>query len=338
MTPRQRLAALLLGMVAALAVAACGGGSNTASTGDDAVSLVRDAFTNAHGIEKGRLAVALNVDAAPETVAVRFGGPFESQGEGRLPKFKLDLAVDEAGGDSARAGATSTGDRGFIRVDGEDYELSRRLFDQFKAGYEQAQLQGKGKGKGGMGALGLDPTAWLKDARKAGEAQVAGVTTQHVTGGVDVARLLDDLDGALGAANALGGQGVPGLPRPLGDEDKREIIRSVKSAKADVFSGKDDRILRRLAVTLGLEGTRDGKPVTGSLAFTLNLSELGESQDIAAPAQAKPLTGLDALAGLLGGGGGAGAGRERLERFSDCIVRAGADEAAARRCAEQLTP
>jgi hypothetical protein len=337
MTPHPRLAALLLGMVVAVTVTACGGGANTASTGDDAASLVRDAFTNAHGVEKGKVDVALKVDATDDRLDVRFGGPFESQGEGRLPKFKLDLAVDGSGGRAVRAGATSTGDRGFVRFRGEDYELSDRLFDQFKAGFEQAQLQGKGKGSS-MAALGLDPTAWLKDPRKVGEAEVDGETTIHVTGGVDVARMLDDVDGALAAASALGGQGAPGLPRALSDEHKREIVAAVKDAKADVFTGKDDRILRRLAVAAGLEGTRDGKPVAGNLAFTLNLSGVGEAQDITAPAGAKPLTGLGALAGLLGADPVHGAGRERLDRFSDCIVQAGSDEAAARRCAELLAP
>ena len=78
--------------------------------------------------------------AATGPVSVKLAGPFETRGAGRLPKFKLDASLSGAG-QNLQAGATSTGDKGFLSFRGQDYAVSDQIFREFKASYEEAQKQ-----------------------------------------------------------------------------------------------------------------------------------------------------------------------------------------------------
>jgi hypothetical protein len=109
-----------------------------------------------------------------------------------------------------------------------------------------------------------------------------------------------------------------------------------------VFTGKDDRLLRRLVVAADVADAKSAATVSLDLTYT----GVNEDKEISAPEGARPfselLAQLSALKGLglgLGGGAGAGGGSAKdLQRYSRCVRRAGASAAAARRCAERLAP
>ena len=61
-------------------------------------------------------------------MSLRLTGPFETQGKGKLPKFKLSTPRLEGDGQNIKAGLTSTGDKGFVTFQGTDYVVSDNVF------------------------------------------------------------------------------------------------------------------------------------------------------------------------------------------------------------------
>jgi hypothetical protein len=345
--------AVLLSLLLALvfAVAACGGGSDDeASSSTDVNELLTQTFTGSKDVKSGNLDLALKVEAQggesqiQGPVSISLSGPFQAQDEGKLPKFKLEAAFEGAG-QSIKAGATSTGDKGYLSFQGTDYVVEDRVFDQFKAGFEQAQKQGSDQ-KQSFASLGMDPRNWLTDPQNAGDSKVGDDDTIKITGGIDVAKLLDDVNNALSKASALGLGGAGQVPEKLTEQQKREVAEAVEDPRVEIYTGKEDTILRRLVVNLGIDDKASGS--SGTVGFDVSITDLNEDQDIAEPADAKPFNDLlGQLGGLgLGGAGGASSGSgsggssssEDLEKFSQCITEAGEDVEKARKCSDLLSP
>ena len=354
---------LLVASLIAVALSACGGDGGSASADSDVDQLLKDTFTGDKKVESGRFALALNVDAQggelQGPITVKLAGPFQSQGEKRLPKFKL--GVDFSGsGQTLKAGVTSTGDKGFVNFDNTDYAVSDQLFKQFQTGYEQAQKNAdKDQGKQpSLTTLGIDPRKWLTNAKNAGEAKVGAEDTIKITGGVDVPKLLDDVNRSLSKAASLGLQNAGQLPQKLTDAQRRQVTEAVKDLKVEIYTGKEDTILRRMLIDLDIvppAGSKSNGITAAKVRFDLSLTEVNEDQEIAAPSKTKPFDALlqkfgglgsGALGGSAGGSGsgssgtgGASAGDQAaLKKYTDCISAAGSDTAAAQKCASLLTP
>jgi hypothetical protein len=360
----RSLLLLLLAAAASLALAACGGDAKkTASSDTDVDTLLKNTFSGQKKVDSGKLDLTLRIDAKGAQgvngpITLKLGGPFQSEGKQKLPRFKIDFAFEGAG-QSIKAGVTSTGQKGFVNFQGSDYAVSDQVFAQLRKSYEQAQKQGN-KSNQSLSTLGLNPRNWLTGAKNAGEAKVGGDDTIKITGGVDVSKLLDDVNTALQKTRQLGVQGSQDLPTKLTDAQKKQVADAVRDVKVEIYTGKDDSILRRMVIALGIvapEGTQGG----GSAKFNLDLSITGlnEDQEIAAPSNAKPFDQLlSSLGGLgLGGLGGKGSGsgsgsgnsggsgssgstggsNANLEKYTQCVTEAGNDAAKARKCADLLT-
>jgi hypothetical protein len=349
MTRPVALLSLLLVLALGL-VAGCGGGDEGEVSSDtDVNELLTKTFTGKKDVESGNLDLSLAIEAqggqtqVSGPVTVKLSGPFQSQGEGRLPHFDLEASF-EGGGQSFNAGATSTGDKGYLSFQGTDYVVDDRIFEQFKAGFEEAQKQGSDQQQS-FASLGMDPRKWLTDAKNEGDAKVGDEDTIKITGGVDVAALLDDVNKALEQAASLGLGQSGQVPERISEAQKRQVMEAVKNPRVEIYTGKEDTILRRMLVNLGVEDAKSG--TTGTVAFDVSITDLNEDQDIAEPADAKPFSQLmDQLGGLgLGGLGGGGAQQgsggsgsaEDFEKFSKCIEEAGNDTEKARKCADLLS-
>jgi hypothetical protein len=348
----------MLCLLAALAllVAACGGGSN-ASSDTDVNTLLSDTFKGNKKVESGKLDLTLRVDAKNAEgvngpLSLRVSGPFESQGKQTLPKFKIDFAFDGAG-QSLKAGLTSTGDKGFVNFQGSDYVVSDPIFKQFKAGYEQAQKQGN-KQDQSLSSLGLDPRKWLTNPKNEGEAKVGDEDTIKITGGINVSRLLDDVNTALAKARDLGVPTRRQLPSRLTAQQQKQIEDAVKHPSVEIYTGKEDRILRRMVVALGIVAPKGSTASSGGSAdikFDLAITDLNQDQSISEPANPKPFDELASQLGGLGlgglggasGAGGSGSGangasnNKNLEKYSKCVNDAGSDAAKRRQCTGLLT-
>jgi hypothetical protein len=347
---RLRLA-VLLSLLAGVAfgVAACGGGDDgsgdQASASTDVNELLTQTFSGSKQVKSGILDLKLQLEAKGGSsqlegpVTIRLSGPFESRGGGELPRFHLEASFEGAG-QSINAGATSTGDKGFISFQGTDYAVEDQVFNQFKAGFEQAQKQGGGK-RQSFASLGMDPRKWLTDPQNEGDAKVGDDDTIKITGGVDVARLLDDVNNALEKASSLGLGNTGQVPEKLTQAQKREIVAAIKDPRVEIYTGKADKIMRRMVVKLGVDDK--SSKTTGNVSFDVSIVDLNKDQDISAPENAKPFSDLLGQLGSLGLGGGAsapsasGQSSEDLEKFSKCLEEAGNDTDKARKCADLLS-
>jgi hypothetical protein len=342
----MRSVVLALAILLAL-LAGCGGGGDAADGSTDVDQLLQDTFAGGKEISSGRIDASVDVKA-DGTVAMKLSGPFQSTGDGKLPKLDLKASF-EGEGESMSGGVTTTGDQGFVAFGGTQYAIAGPVFQQFKAGYEQSAKQASsGSHNQSLASLGMDPRRWLTNARNAGEAKVGDTDTVKITGDVDVPKLLDDVNRALERIRSLGVQGAGRLPDQLTDAERKQVTDAVQDLSVEIHTGADDRILRRMLISLRVRNAQDTSQ-TADVRLDLQLLDLNEDQDIEAPDDAKPFEdlvkqlqalGLGNLGGL-GAGSGAGGGSApkegNVEEYSKCIQDAQGDNAKIRKCADLLT-
>jgi len=357
----RTLVALVALLVATTVLVACGGdggsdsgggGGETASTDTDVNTLLEKTFTGSKDVKSGKIDLSVNADVSGGSsgvsgpVSLKLSGPFESQGAKKLPKFAF--TVEASGqGQNIKAGATSTGEKGFVNFNGTDYVVSDEVFNQFKQGYEQAD--GSSGDQQSLASLGLDPKKWLKDPENAGEAKVGDTDVIKITGGLDVPKFLDDLNTALSKAGSLGGSSA-NLPSEITPEQKKQIEDALKDVSVEIDTGKEDTILRRMKI----DPTAEDAGQKATVTFDLQLLDLNEGQDFSEPSDPKPFEellgqfgGLGALGGSSSGSGSSGSGSgssssgasaEKLQEYSKCLEDAGQDVDKAQECASLLTP
>ncbi len=344
---------LALALIAcALTFAACGGDSG-GKEDSDAAAVLAQTFDKEKDVRSGRLDMNLKVDTStPSTV--RLSGPFEQTEKGAMPRFDFSIAV-EGGGDELKLGAISTGDKGFLRFRDETYAMNDELFAQLKKGYTDQAAKTGSAGGPGFQTLGVDPRGWLKDPKVEGTEQSGGVEATHLTAGVDVPKFLDDL-GAILQRPEL--SQAAGSAAKLSEEQKQVIAESVKEADVELWSGVDDRILRRMNVALRFDvpeaSRRNSRGLTrGDVRFDMSLGAVNEGQSIKAPAGAKPLEELLArFGGQVPGLGGAQAppggaqapqggaqapqGGQQSSEYLQCVQQAGQDVKKLQACADLI--
>jgi hypothetical protein len=272
-------------VAACILIAACAaGGKPTAKV--TAARLVSQAVTASGAVDSGRIALTLtlNLDGikqlAGEPVTLDVSGPFQRDQTGEI---SADLTASvEAAGNTANIELVLLPGHTYLGIGGAFYDLPR------PAGEDAQGASGPSGPSGGiLGTLGIDPHGWLTDLHDVGAADVGGVKTEHVSAHVDVASLLG-ATGA-GAVGSTGPSGLAGLA-PL-------LEQAITSAKADVYTGIDDHIVRRfdLAVSFTVPalaaGAVDGLS-GGTLDLVTTLTDLGRPQTIMPPANAQPRSHL----------------------------------------------
>lgn len=300
----QRLAPFIAVGVLAIAglflVTRIGGGSNGSGAG--AQQVVDRAFGGAGQREarSGRMAMSA-------TVALQGGGQtggnFTVEADGRFdqaakgsPQVDLDMKVS-GGGQNADIGVLVDGTRGYLRFEGRWYELPRGAFQAPPEGAENQSV---------TAALGFDPRGWLRNPRSEGTAQVGGVATDHISAEVDVPRMVTDLTGFADRA---------GQADRLPPQVREGLNDAVKQARVDLYVGQKDGVLYKLAVSAQIDAEigEGVPPVKGDMKFDVEVSDLGEPQEIEAPRDAAPASELEGIPGFeglgsIGAGSGAGAG------------------------------
>jgi hypothetical protein len=355
--PRSALA-LVLAVLGLALVAGCGGGGGQKASSDMPVDqLLKQTFSGDKQVKSGVLDLSLRVDAQGSSqlsgpLSLRLTGPFESQGKGKLPKFKLAASV-AGSGQNITAGVTSTVDKGFVDFQGTDYAITDNVWSQFRKGYEQSQQQANSQKGQSLSALGIDPQNWLTNPRNAGDGKVGDDDVVRITGGVDVAKMLDDVNTLLEKGRALGGTATQNIPNKLTEQQKLQAVKAIRKPSVEIDTGKDDSILRRALVgfTVNMPKSAAAGAQSAKVALDLKITDINQGQDISAPANPKPFTqllsGLNSLGlGALGGTGSTGSGSsgssgasaDSLKKYSQCVEKAGNDSAKAGKCADLLTP
>ena len=247
-------------------------------------------------------AQAKGVQQLEQPIRLQVRGPYRTGGDRRIPS--VDLAVNvSASGQSFSGGLVSTGRNAFVELMGKEYKVGRREV----AKVNQRVAAGAAR-EPRLADLGIDPRRWLEDPEIEGDRQVAGTATTHVKAGLDLGEMLDDLSTVRRRASGQGG-GPP--PRPLSAGERERVERIVEDPEFDVFVGKADNKVRRLATVVELEAPEDdrrelGGLESGKVSFSIEFSNVGSPQEITPPRRARPIRELTTqVLQLLGGAAGA---------------------------------
>lgn len=347
------LSVLALALISALLVAACGGGGN----GEDPQQVLHQTFSNPTSIQSGTFDLDFRIETSggdnPGSFEAKLGGKFAGQGSDQFPKFDIDASVKGEGGSqsfSGTGGLISTGDQAFVNFQGTDYAVPQQLYDEFTTTYVQLQGQNNDKSANLLQALNISPANWLTDLKNDGTADVEGTKTIHISGSADVSKLVEDLKAiAQRAGNAVGN---------VDTQQLNQLNDVVQSGDIDVYSGVDDKLLRRFQIHVDLKpppGT-PGAPDSLTLDIQLNFADVNQPETFTAPANAQPLGNLfqslgvnpgqlgNALRGGLGtsgalpesGGSTTAPSASGVQAYEQCLSQA-SGSAELQKCADLLT-
>ena len=343
---RRSLVVLLF---AVLALPSCGGGEDT----EDVQDLLDKAFGTSIKSADLKLDASVQLKGSPgldRPVRVSAVGPFRTN-ERKLPSVDIELKIGtDGGGQTVTTGFLSTGDRAFVKFQDVFYEQPRS--EVAKANRSIAENQGN---RGSLRALGLDPRSWLAEAKDEGEEEIAGVTTRHVSGRLEVEALMRNLNEFVRkSGDALGGATGQAPPDPLSAEDIRKVGEVVRDPVFHVYVGEEDDTIRRVAGKVEFEvpeASREelGGMESGAIEFEVELADVNGDQQIEPPTNARPLSSLTESLGSTGVPGlgqettpdpptASGPQVEDFEEYKACLDRARPEDTEAlQRCAELLS-
>lgn len=341
----RAIVALLMVVLAALTLAACGGddgdGGDGGGGGDaaDARTILDETFSGAKDVRSADVTLRLTLAevGGGESFTIGVGGPFQTEGGRELPEFDMELDADLGAQGQFRAGLVSVDERLFVEWMDTTYSVPGELLDQARSSLDEQTGRDRGQS---LEAYGIDPQSWIDDPEVVGQEDVGGTETDHVRGTLNVTAFLDSVDKLLAEVDRQGLAAASGqdVPERIPADDRAEIERAVRNATVDVWSGSDDRMLRKLQVDLDVEPENERG---GNVDFVLQFDGVNEPQSITAPSNARPIDELlGQFQGLLGGtdlgGGSGGASSGDIDDYQDCLIRAAGDVAAAQRCASLL--
>src|SRR5829696_5765990 len=297
----------MLVVLAVCVLSSCGGGDDQESVED----LLDQAFSGQIDSADLKLEAEIELNGLlKDPIKIEAEGPFRTN-DGKLPSADIELRVGSGGGgQTITSGVLTTGDRVFLKFQDVYYEQPPA---QVRETNRSLRKNG-GRNAKPLGELGLDPRSWLAEAKDEGDAEVAGVDTNHVSGTLDVTSLMRNLNKFVRRSSTALGSGQD-APAPLTGADIRGLSEAVKDPSFDVYVGKQDNLIRRVSGRIEFdipEADQDGLGGLkgGSIKFSVELHDVNGDQAIEAPTHSRPLSTLtDSLGGALdalGAGGGTG--------------------------------
>jgi hypothetical protein len=250
-------------------IAGCGGATVAA------IPVLQQTAAKLGELKSGDLSFTIMVDPRQgDDFGYEISGPFELSKNG-LPK--LDVVYTQiANGKRAKVRLISTGEQGYIEVNGKVYELDESQEDA---------LRSVGSSVSG-GLTSLDVKRWVLDPKGTRDGDL-----DKVRGKLDLVAVIEGL-GDL--ARSLG------RPLPhLDADDKQRVRKATKDTQFELDSGHDDRLLRHLLLEgdLGLNVPKDlrkalGDVVGAKITFQLDVDDPNEPVSVEAPANPLPASEL----------------------------------------------
>jgi hypothetical protein len=258
-----------------------GGKANSA----EVKKLIRQTFGPNEKAKSGNISavVDLTVKGAPryrEPVQVSLVGPFSN--EAGQPETKLDVSLSLRGG-ILGGDLYLKGDKAYIGLGSTAYEVPASI-----AGPLRKPLASDGNALDAiMGVFNINPDRWAKNPRIVGNERVAGIDTIHGTADINTKNLFLDLATLAKRLTALRITEITGLPREVNAQTRAALDRSVKTATGDVYTGADDKVLRRAKLNVLLEpSAKDRRLLKFSsikVAANLDITDVGSPQKVNVP-------------------------------------------------------
>lgn len=213
----------------------------------NAGSLLRSTAGNLNDIKSGELFMRLETGVKDGKLSgFELKGPFSLESSGDLPVARLEDTHFE-GDRKETATFVSTGSRAFAVVKNKTYALSKDKVGGLSAFVRRP-------GSSGESSAQLDVGKWMKgDRRVSAGGLVGGVDTDQVTTGLDTGAVLR---GLVQLARAFGAGRAAQLPT-LSQGDVEPVREATKAATMSVWTGKKDRILRKLVMEAELAAGKD---------------------------------------------------------------------------------
>jgi hypothetical protein len=265
----------------------------TACASPSAQEVLSDTAANLGRIDSGVLTMRMLTESSGQ-LAGRMG--FELEGPFALPVGDETLPVAEfrytqiAGPESAEATFISTGEEAFVEIGGQAYELPVEDLAEEPAAAPAAAAAG-------LGSIQLD--RWIREPELSDGGEVGGADTWKITADLNAGAAIPDL---MELSGSLGSTGMLSAFDGTGSD---QLEQAVESSTIEVFTGKDDRLLRRLVmdVRLGLSHLEEelGGAALGladlHLRFEVEVADIGRQVSVEAPTDVLPISEL-ATAGV----------------------------------------
>jgi hypothetical protein len=261
-------------LVAAAAVAGCGGG------GGNAKDVLADTAVKLGKIRSGVLYAELVV--TPRGMGrgpsgFRLDGPFSLGPDGSPDELRI--AYKELGAARPTATVIAAGGRGYVETEGKTYELGFAQAAALRAVTRQL------RSSGALARLSVED--WIRDPELSNGGRVGGADTDRIVARFDVDRAAEEVVSLVRGA----GEQYP----ELRDVDADELADAVQSSSFELFTGKRDRLLRRVRIEadLSLGGPRELRSVLGSLVgakvkFVLGVDHPNSAIHVSPPAHPLP--------------------------------------------------
>jgi len=297
---------ILISCAIALVAAGCGGDDDKksestappAASGGSAESGLLTGLQQSTGPSKLDLALSVKIDGVPaaagaagalltQPINLKVSGVSDSAAK----SSDVDIALD-LGALALNAKLLSDGTKQWIQYDDVWYELDTGALAGAAGGVTGGTTTAPSVDTGKIKTALSDPSKYFKDSKKVGDEKVGDIETEHIQGTLDVAAALDGVK-SLGSSTSS----------PVSPEQAQQLTDAFNDPKVDVWIGKDDRVVHRLAFKPDGDFTEvaDAQGLKG-LTVDLDATMLpAESPNVTPSANAK--SSQELLAAVLGGFG-----------------------------------
>lgn len=283
-------------LVLVTALIGCGGGSSSGGASSDAKSsaasaaearkLLRETFGPNDKATSGKLSGTVDIEVKGdsryrEPIQVTMSGPFSQSGSA-APEANLSVGLQLRGG-AIGGELVLIDDEVLIGLGSTGY----RIPDDIAAVIRKPLANSDNALASVLAVFGIAPQRWAKNPRVIGHADVNGEDTIYGAAKIDTRRFFLDVARLAKVLTKLRITEVTGLPRALGREVRLALARSVQTASGKIYTGADDKVLRRAMFDMVLKPSSKDRKTLGFSSVTvkgqLDVTEVGTPQKIEAP-------------------------------------------------------
>ena len=280
----KRTMLLVLALLAAFAVQACGG-----SSGDE--KSAKETLTSVKPLPSAQTSAAFRIffDNAPASVGdkleLTLKGPLRNNGPDKLPSLDWKLAFSGLT-TKFTSRIVSTGDNFFINLGGQDFEAGeaavRQLTDQARSAQQK-----------GLAQVGLNPLAAVSDVKEAGTRKFDGETLTLYKGAIDLDAVMDQFERlSRGLPTTGAAETIP--QGRLTPQQRGQVKRTFGSPRFEVGVAEDDTI-RQLLITSKFTTPAANQEAAGGITggrmeYRLEYTDVGEETTITPPTKTQPIS------------------------------------------------
>jgi hypothetical protein len=280
----KRTMLLVLALLAAFAVQACGG-----SSGDE--KSAKEMLTSVKPLPSAQTSAAFRIffDNAPASVGdkleLTLKGPLRNNGADKLPSLDWKLAFTGLA-TKFTSRIVSTGDNFFINLGGQDFEAGeaavRQLTDQARSAQQK-----------GLAQVGLNPLVAVRDVKEAGSRKFDGETLTLYKGAIDLDAVMDQVERlSRGLPTTGAAETIP--QGRLTPQQRGQVKRTFGSPRFEVGVADDDTI-RQLLITSKFTTPAANQEAAGGITggrmeYRLGYTAVGEETTITPPTETQPIS------------------------------------------------